>query len=65
MFEKCGFSEKNTTGLLSPTDEHGLAPKRRNLTSLLATLAEISTIPTKTDTLGLDSLDFCPQGKEI
>jgi hypothetical protein len=41
MFEKCGFSEKNTTGLLSPTDEHGLAPKRRNLTSLLATLAEI------------------------
>ena len=25
MFEKCGFSEKNTTGLLSPTDEHGHA----------------------------------------
>ena len=50
---------------MPPTDEHGCAQIHGNLTSLLAALAEISTIPTKTDTLGLDSLDFCPQGKEI
>ena len=55
MFEKCGFSEENTRELLSSTDAHRLAQKHGVYILLARYAREISTIPTKTDTLGLDS----------